>query len=104
MAAHAQAFDAQTESEAADLPGVITHRGEDRGIDHPCASELDPVSVPIKVDFDARLGKGKERRSEPNVHIPTQVVVCKYSQHRLEIGHRDMGVDIEAFHLMKHRE
>ena len=56
MASHTKTLDSQSKGEAGDFFRVISHRLQNRRIDHPRTAEFDPVVVPTEVGLDTRLG------------------------------------------------
>ena len=69
VAAHANAFDAQSEGEAGDFVGIVTDRTQYIRVDHAGPTHFEPARMPAHIDFHAWLGEGEERRAETNVDV-----------------------------------
>src|SRR5262245_26173806 len=83
VAAHAKAFDPQTESKSAELFRIVAHGRKHVRINHSGPAELDPAIVPLHVGFDRGFGEREERRPEANVNVLAEVARGKHAEDAL---------------------
>src|SRR5712664_4188445 len=117
---HGQAVDADAEGEAADFFGVVVHETVHGGIDHAGAEEFDPGSAFAlgagsagscgassaaegtgDVEFDARLREWEIAGAEAGFHARTEKLFYEILDGAGEIAEGDVGIDGEAFDLVK---
>ena len=115
---HGDALHAHAEGEAGDFFRVVGRllfrgEGEDRGIDHAATQQLNPsrllalaaalASAKDATDLHvgARLGEREERGEEARFDRRTEQRLHGVVERALQIAEGDVGVDAEAFDLMK---
>ena len=122
---HGDALDAHSEGEAADAGRIVgcgieakaTAFGgdslEDGGVDHAAAKQLDPAGVLAlaatlaaaedtgDLDVGGGLGEGEEAGEETGFDRRTEECPHGMVEGALEVGERNVGVDAEAFDLVK---
>src|SRR5690348_12856882 len=117
---HGEAVDAHAEGEAADFFRVVVDEAVDGWIDHAGAEKLDPAGAFAlgagsatggiaaaaakdagDVEFDARLGERKIAGTETCFYARTEKLFDEIFDGAGEIAEGDVGVNREAFDLMK---
>ena len=122
---HGDALDTHAEGEAGDLFGVVGvvvgvgfaalfgYSGEDGGVDHAAAEELDPAGVLAlaaalaaaedagDLDVGGWFGEGEEAGEETGFDVAAEEGLHGVVEGALEVGEGDVGVDAEAFDLME---
>ncbi len=122
---HGDTLDAHAEGEAGDLfrvvgivggvelAALLGDGGEDRGIDHAAAEQLDPAGVlalaaacasaedAADLHVGRGLGEGEEAGEEARLDGRAEERLHGVIERALEIGEGDVGVDAEAFDLME---
>ena len=113
MPNHGNALDAHTEGIAGPGLGVVAHCGEDGRIDHPRPADLQPARMLAdpatlatahdagEVVLDAGFGEGEEVRAESYFHVWPHDLAGEFRQHALEVGQRDLAVDVEPLDLVE---
>src|SRR5260370_478229 len=117
---HGHAVDADAESEAADFFGVVIHEAVDGGVDNASAEEFDPgCAFTLRagsaavcgagssaegagdVEFDAGLGEREIAGPEACLYARAKKLLYKIIDGAGEIAEGDVGVDGQAFDLVK---
>src|SRR5690348_3073632 len=117
---HGEAVDAHAECEAADFFGVVVDEAVDGRIDHAGAEKLDPAGAFAlgagsstggiaaaaakdagNVEFNARLGEREITWPETCFYARTEKLFDEIFDGAGEIAEGDVGVNREAFNLMK---
>ena len=112
--AHREALESHAEGPAGVDVRVDAAAGENLGVHHAGAEDLDPALtlagraaaaaalVALDVELAARLGEGEMMRAETG-HGPLAVDLLHHQvQRRLEVGHGDALVDDHALDLVEH--
>ena len=97
------------------LLGIVPDEAEDDGIDHAGAEDLEPPRLlahpaprpaaddALDVHLGGRLGEREVARTEPDRLRGAEGHPAEFGEQPLEVGHRDVPVDREPFHLVEHR-
>ena len=83
------------------------------GVDHTTAKDLDPsrmltevtsltsADVAGDIHLCRWLGEGEVGRTEADLSVRTEHLLCEVKEHLLEVGKRYLLVDVQGFYLME---
>ena len=113
---HGDPVDSQAERESGVNVRIDAHRLEDRGVDHPRPTQLDPAAAlagaaalsGADLAGDVVLAAGFHEREvagpQPHAHLLAVEPLPHGAQRSLEVGHGHAFADHERLELMEHRQ
>src|SRR5439155_168555 len=116
-AQHRASFDPATEREALVALRVVADPPQDVGVDHAAAGGLDPAvatahpalriatfaAEAIERDLRRWLGEREVVDAETDLAVAPEDLPCERKKHTLQVGHRELLIDGEAFVLEEDR-
>src|SRR6267142_4514813 len=103
---HGDAIDAEAEGPAGINLRIDFAGGENIGMDHAAAAQLDPFLAVFEPDIDlgARFGEGKEAGAEADLGRAAEVGADELHDGAIEVHHGDVFIDHQCLELVEHEQ